>query len=123
MSQVQLPSNIKFTATYNTSTTGGNYQYYEMREPFGQQFDVTFAKKFFSDNLSVSLYVNDLFNTNRQELGAIGTNLIFETKNDTRRIGFSLNYKIPTKNKLAKEDPNLLNKTTTESEGGLVPTQ
>ena len=116
MSQVQLPSNIKFTATYNTSTTGGNYQYYEMREPFGQQFDVTFAKKFLSDNLSISLYVNDLFNTNKQELGAIGTNLIFETKNDTRRIGFSLNYKIPTKNKLAKEEGNILNKEKSDED-------
>jgi hypothetical protein len=29
---------------------------------------------------------------------------------DTRKFGFSLNYKIPTKNKLAKENPNLLNK-------------
>ena len=28
MSQIQLPHKIKFTATYNTSTTGGNYQYF-----------------------------------------------------------------------------------------------
>lgn len=116
MSQVQLPSNIKFTATYNTSTTGGNYQYYEMREPFGQQFDVSFAKKFLSDNLSISLYVNDLFNTNRQELGAIGTDVILETKSDSRRIGFSLNYKIPTKNKLAKEEGNILNKEKSDED-------
>lgn len=116
MSQVQLPSNIKFTATYNTSTTGGNYQYYEMQEPFSQQFDVTFAKKFLSDNLSISIYANDLFNTNRQQLGAIGTDLIFETKSDTRRIGFSVNYKIPTKNKLAKEEGNLLNKEKNEDD-------
>ena len=116
MSQVQLPSNIKFTATYNTTTTGGNYQYYDMREPFGQQFDVSFAKKFLSDNLAVSVYVNDLFNTNKQGLGAIGTDVVFETKNDSRRIGFSLNYKIPTKNKLAKEEENLLNREKKEEE-------
>ena len=116
MSQVQLPSNIKFTATYNTTTTGGNYQYYNMREPFGQQFDVSFAKKFLSDNLAVSVYVNDLFNTNKQGLGAIGTDVVFETKNDSRRIGFSLNYKIPTKNKLAKEEENLLNREKKEEE-------
>ena len=116
MSQVQLPSNIKFTATYNTTTTGGNYQYYNMREPFGQQFDVSFAKKFLSDNLAVSVYVNDLFNTNKQGLGEIGTDVVFETKNDSRRIGFSLNYKIPTKNKLAKEEENLLNREKKEEE-------
>ena len=51
MSQTVLPSKIKFTATYNTSTTGGTYFYYQNRVPFSQQFDVTFAKKFLDNNL------------------------------------------------------------------------
>jgi hypothetical protein len=34
---------------------------------------------------------------------------VYASKNDTRRIGITLNYKIPTKNKLAKEESNILN--------------
>lgn len=109
MSQIVLPSKIKFTANYNTSSTGGNYYYFENRVPFSHQFDVTFAKKFLDNNLSVSLYCNDIFNTNEQGFNALGTNLIYESKNDSRRIGLSLNYKIPTKNKLAKEEGIMLN--------------
>lgn len=119
MSQIQLPSKIKFTATYNTSTTGGNYQYYGIKDPFSQEFDVNFSKKFLNDNLSVTLYVNDIFNTNQQGLTAIGTDLQYFSKNDSRRVGFSLNYKIPTKNKLAKEDSNYLNQNKKE-EGGII---
>lgn len=109
MSQILLPSKIKFTANFNTSNTGGNYQYYSIRKPLNQQLDFTFAKKFMSDNLSISIYANDILNTYEQSLGAIGTDLLFESKYDSRRVGFSLNYKIPTKNKLAKVDENILN--------------
>lgn len=116
MSQVVLPSKIKFTANYNTSSTGGNYYYYENRVPFSQQFDVTFSKKFLANNLSVSVYVNDIFNTNKQSLDAIGTNLTYNSKNDSRRVGITLNYKIPTKNKLAKEEGNILNNTKKEDQ-------
>ncbi len=116
MSQIVLPSKIKFTANYNTSSTGGNYYYFENRVPFGQQFDVTFSKKFLNNNLSVSLYCNDVFNTNEQGFNALGTNLIYSSKNDTRRVGITLNYKIPTKNKLAKEEGPLLNNEKKEDQ-------
>ena len=109
MSQILLPNKIKFTANYNTSSTGGNYYYYKNRVPFSQQFDVTFAKKFLDNNLSVSVYCNDVFNTNKQGFNALGTNLVYESKNDTRRVGITLNYKIPTRNKLAKEEGIILN--------------
>lgn len=113
-SQIVLPHEVKFTANYNTSTTGGNYYYFENRVPFNHQLDITFSKKFLDNNLSVSIYTNDIFNTNKQGFNALGTNLVFESRNDSRRIGLALNYKIPTKNKLAKEDPNLLNKVKKE---------
>lgn len=116
MSQTVLPSKIKFTATYNTSTTGGTYFYYQNRVPFSQQFDVTFAKKFLDNNLSVSLYCNDVFNTSEQGFNALGTNLVYESKNDSRRVGITLNYKIPTKNKLAKEESNILNNDKKEDQ-------
>lgn len=108
MSQVLLPGKVKFTLNYNETSTGGNYQYYAIREQLGQSLDVTFAKKFISDNLSISIYANDILNTSKQGLDAIGTNLQYDSKYDTRRVGFSLNYKIPTKNKLAKDQENIL---------------
>jgi hypothetical protein len=46
----------------------------------------------------------------------LGTNLIYESKNDSRRYGISLNYKIPTKNKLAKEENNILNNNKKEDQ-------
>ncbi len=116
MSQVVLPSKIKFTATYNTSSTGGNYYYYQNKVPFSQQFDVTFAKKFLDNNLSVSIYANDIFNTNKQGFNALGTNLVYGSKNDSRRVGLSLNYKIPTKNRLAKEEGIILNADKKENQ-------
>jgi hypothetical protein len=116
MSQIVLPRKIKFTANYNTSSTGGNYYYFENRVPFSQQFDVTFAKKFLDNNLSVAVYCNDIFNTNKQGFNALGTNLVFESKNDSRRVGITLNYKIPTKNKLAKEEGNILNNDKKEDQ-------
>ena len=108
MSQILLPAKIKFTLNYNGTSTGGNYQYYAIREQLSQSLDVTFAKKFISDNLSISIYANDILNTSKQGLDAIGTNLLYDSKYDTRRVGFSMNYKIPTKNKLAKEQGNIL---------------
>lgn len=116
MSQIVLPSKIKFTATYNTSSTGGNYYYFQNKVPFSQQFDVTFAKKFLDNNLSISIYANDIFNTNKQGFNALGTNLVYGSKNDSRRVGLSLNYKIPTKNKLAKEEGIILNSDKKESQ-------
>ena len=109
MSQILLPKDIKFITNYNTSTTGGNYYYFVADKPFSQSLDVTFSKKFLNDNLSVSLNIDDVLNTNQQSLYSAGTPLAFQNKYDTRRFGFTLNYKIPTKNKLAKENPNLLN--------------
>ena len=109
MSQIILPKKINFTANYSTSTTGGNYFYYSMKKPFNQEVDITFSKKFLSNNLSISIYANDIFNTNIQILDAIGTNIRYQNKYDSRRIGFSLNYKIPSKNKSIKEENILTN--------------
>ena len=108
MSQIILPKKINFTVNYNTSTTGGNYYYFINRKPFEEQVDVTFSKKFLSNNLSISVYANDIFNTNIQQLDAVGTNITYQNKYDSRRIGFSLNYKFPSKNKIAKEENILI---------------
>lgn len=120
MSQMQLPKKIKFVANYNTNTTGGNYYYFVGNKPFNQSLDLTFSKKFLNDNLSVSIFVNDILNTNNQEYAPVNSNLVYRTNADTRRVGFSLNYKIPTKNKLAKVDSNLLKKDNQEEDNQMV---
>jgi hypothetical protein len=50
-----------------------------------------------------------MLNSNENAFNSYQTPLLISNK-WTREFSFSLNYKIPTKNKLAKENPNLLNK-------------
>ncbi|MEE1900207.1 outer membrane beta-barrel family protein [Flavobacterium rakeshii] len=119
-SQIILPAKVKFTASYGTTNTGGYYNYYVVDKPLNQRVDLTFSKKFLSDNLSVSLYVNDLFNTVHQNLSIAQTNLIYNSRYDSRRVGFSLSYKIPSKNKQAKEEGNILNSVPTNEEQNTI---
>ncbi|RKS90488.1 outer membrane receptor protein involved in Fe transport [Flavobacterium limicola] len=119
MSQILLPKEIKFVANFNYIMSKGNYFYFIAEKPFNNTLDLTFSKKFFKDQLSVSISADDVLNSNRFVFSSVGTPLLLANKNDTRRFGFSVNYKIPTKNKLAKEDPNLLNKEKKE-EGNIL---
>jgi hypothetical protein len=48
---------------------------------------------------------------------------MIRSKYDTRNFGISINYKIPTKNKLDKEDPNILNQTKKEDTGVMQQAQ
>lgn len=123
--QVLLPKELKLNVNYFFLSPKGNFYYFQPVKPIGNNIDITLSKKFMDDRLSVSLFANDIFNSNVTSVRSIADipNVTLSNKNDSRSFGFSVNYKIPTKNKLAKEDPNLLNKTTTESEGGLVPAQ
>jgi len=108
-SQIILPKKVKLSANFNTTTTGGNYYYYTVKRPAYQSLDLTFSRKFLSDNLSVSIYINDLLNVNRQQYGSAGTDLLYNSRYDSRRAGFSMSYKIPTRNRLAKESNILTN--------------
>ena len=120
VSQILLPQDVKFIAQYNGSTTGGNYFYFQVDKPFSQSLDLSFSKKFLNQQLSLSVNFDDVFNMNTQGVSSIGTPISVTSKYDTRRFGFTLNYKIPTKNKLAKEDPNLLNKDKKEDSSPVV---
>ena len=117
MSQIVLPSKIKFVANYNYVVPKGNIFYFIAVEPLRNSLDFTFSKKFLKDQLTLSVYADDILNTNRNAFNAVATPLFISNKQDTRKFGFSVNYKIPTKNKLAKENPNLLNKEKKEEEG------
>lgn len=119
MSQLVLPKKIKFVANYNYIIPKGNYFYFIAVKPFRNSLDFSFSKKFLKDQLTLSIYADDILNINENAFNSYQTPLLISNKTDTRKFGFSLNYKIPTKNKLAKETPILLNNEKKE-EGGLV---
>ncbi|EIA10491.1 outer membrane beta-barrel family protein [Flavobacterium frigoris] len=117
MSQIVLPKQIKFVANYNYIIPKGNYFYFIAVKPFRNALDLTFSKKFLKDQLTLSIYADDILNGNKNAFSSYETPLLISNKMDSRKFGFSLNYKIPTKNKLAKENPNLLNKDKKEDSG------
>ena len=119
-SQILLPKDIKFISNFNFSTTGGNYFYFVAQKPFNQSLDLTFSKKFLNNQLSISINFDDVLNINNQQIIPVGTPILVTNKSDTRRFGFTINYKIPTKNKLAKVDQNLLNKDKKEDASPVV---
>ncbi len=114
MSQIILPKNIKFVAEFGTVTSGGNYFYFIADKPFNNYLDLTFSKKFLKDQLTITVFGDDVFNMNRSLFRPVNEPLLSYNKVDTRKFGITINYKLPTKNKLAKEDPNLLNKDKKE---------
>jgi hypothetical protein len=117
MSQMVLPSKIKFVANFSYITAKGNYYYFIANKPFNNTVDLSLSKKFLKDQLSVSINSDDIFNSNRFVFNSYNTPLLLSNKMDSRRFGFSINYKIPTKNRLAKETPILLNKDKKEETG------
>jgi hypothetical protein len=123
MAQIILPKDIKFTANYR-HITKGNYFYFDAIKPFNQSVDLNLTKKLMNDRLTITLYAEDIFNMNKNTFNSVPPNnldpVLLTSKNDTRKFGISFNYKIPTKNKLAKVDPNLIKNTNTDSNGGLL---
>jgi hypothetical protein len=98
-------------------TAKGNYYYFIANKPFNNTVDLSLSKKFLKDQLSISINADDIFNSNRFVFNSYNTSLLLSNKMDSRRFGFSINYKIPTKNKLARETPILLNKDKKEETG------
>ena len=124
MAQIILPKEIKFTASYR-HITKGNYFYFDAIKPFNQSVDLNLTKKLMNDRLTITLYADDIFNMNKNTFNSVPPNnldpVLLTSKNDTRKFGIAFNYKIPTKNKLAKVDQNLIkNNNTSDSSGGIV---
>ncbi|SDE83820.1 outer membrane beta-barrel family protein [Epilithonimonas hungarica] len=113
--QFILPLSVKFIANY-TYLTKGNSDFFYPNKSFYNTLNLSLSKKFNNDRMTLTLFANDVFNTNETNLRTINTipNVFIRNKNDTRNFGLSFNYKIPTKNKLAKESPNLLNQEKKE---------
>lgn len=114
MSQLVLPKDIKLITEFSTTTTGGNYYYFVSTLPFNNSLDFNISRKFLQDQLTISIDIDDVLNSNKQGFTTVDAPILLENKYDTRRFALSLTYKIPTKNKLAKEDPNLLNREKKE---------
>jgi hypothetical protein len=76
-----------------------------------------------NNRLTLSVFANDIFNGQVMQVSSnppSGNPVMIYSKYDTRNFGLSINYKIPTRNKLAKEDPNILNQTKKEDTGGVM---
>ncbi|WP_336963666.1 outer membrane beta-barrel protein [Chryseobacterium contaminans] len=123
MTQLILPKDIKLTANYSYLTPKAGYFYFTAEKPFSNNLDITLTKKFMNNRLTVSVFANDIFNGQIMQVRSnppSGENVMLRTKYDSRNFGISINYKIPTRNKLAKEDPNILNQTKKEDNGSVM---
>ncbi|SHL17413.1 outer membrane beta-barrel protein [Chryseobacterium polytrichastri] len=115
--QLILPKQIKLTANYSYLTPQAGYFYFTAEKPFNNNVDITLTKKFMDNRLTVSVFANDIFNGQVMQVRSnppVGETVMLRNKYDSRNFGLSINYKIPTKNKLAKEDSNILNQTKKE---------
>ena len=121
-SQFILPKEVKLAINYFVLPPKGNYYYYEAVKPIGNNIDITLSKKFMKDRLNVSVFANDVFNGQKMAFRSVYQTpyIVLSNKMDSRNFGFSVNYKIPTKNKLAKEAPNMLNQEKKEDNGGIL---
>lgn len=123
MTQIILPKEIKLTANYSYLTPKAGYFYFTAEKPFNNSVDLTLTKKFMDNRLTVSVFANDIFNGQLIQVRSnppSGETVMLRTKYDSRNFGLSVNYKIPTKNKLAKEDANILNQTKKDENGGVM---
>lgn len=123
MTQLILPKDIKLTANYSYLTPKAGYFYFTAEKPFNNSFDITLTKKFLDNRLTISVFANDIFNGQVMQVRSnppSGETVFLRNKYDTRNFGLSVNYKIPTKNKLAKEDPNILNNSKKDDNGGVI---
>ncbi len=113
--QFILPFKTKFIANYTYLTKGNEFFFYPNKS-FYNTLNLSLSRKFNKDRMTLTLFANDVFNTNETNLRTTNAfpNVYIRNKNDTRNFGLSFNYKIPTKNKLAKEAPNMLNQEKKE---------
>lgn len=123
MTQLILPKEINMNVNYSYITPKGGYFYFTADKPFNNSLNITLTKKFMEKRLTVSVFANDIFNSQVMQAYSNppqGERALLRTKFDSRNFGVSINYKIPTKNKLAKEDASILNQTKKEDNGGVM---
>ncbi len=102
-SQIVLPYKIKFNTQYTYLSNNADVYYFTNIQPLNHSLDLSISRKFLKDNLSCSIFIDDVFNTNQASYKARGFDLFTNSKFDTRRIGISLNYKF-SNNKTVKQE-------------------
>ncbi|WP_134088017.1 outer membrane beta-barrel family protein [Olivibacter sp. XZL3] len=120
--QFILPSDINTQLIYKI-TTPGNYRYYMIDKPFQHTFDFNISKKFLKDNLTLSLFANDIFNTNRTIARTLplANGVSTMQKLDTRSFGISLTFKIKNAVKGGKSPSNVLDEKDTGGNDIITP--
>jgi hypothetical protein len=119
--QLVLPLKVKLMAQYYSSSKGGNHYYFMIQQPLNNQFDLNLSRRFWNNNLSASVFVYDLFNTNRNALQDMGSGVSYYSKYDTRRFGLSLSYKFRSgHSKKTKEDQFIDDQPRTETPTNIV---
>lgn len=119
--QIILPKEVKLELNYTLIPAGTEYYYYRINKPLQNTLNLTLSRKFMKNRLNVSFFANDVFNANKVDARTKQMPLIrFNVKPDSRTFGISVNYKIPTKNRLAKENQNMLLESQNEEKGGLI---
>ena len=119
--QFILPKGIKFAPSF-TYGTKGNYYFFQATQPIKNQVDLNLSKKFDGDRLTISVFANDILNGTRMDFKTVNTPTPIYLNNhwDSRTFGISVNYKIPTKNKMAKVEQNILSNDAKEDNGGIL---
>lgn len=120
--QIVLPKGIKLNLNYSIVPKNGSYFYFAFLKPIQHTLNLTLSKKFLENKLTISVFANDIFNTHKVEVSARNITVPTATyiKADTRKFGISVNYKIPTRNRLAKENQNILMESKDEEKKGFL---
>jgi hypothetical protein len=77
MSQIVLPKEIKFIANYNYIIPKGNYFYFIAVKPIRNAFDLSLSKVL-RGPLTLSIYVDDVLNSNENAFNSYQTFLAFK---------------------------------------------
>ncbi len=89
-SQFILPKDIKFTINYFVIPRKADYYFFQTVKPVGNNIDLTLWKKFMKDRLSVSVFANDILNSQQMSFGSLAAqpNVVLMNKFDSRNFGF-----------------------------------
>lgn len=107
---------------YTIIPKGSAFFHYYMNQPISHTLNLTLSKKFLNNQLNISLFANDVFDTNRIYTHTqVSQPVYVSMKKSSRQFGISVNYKIPTKNKLAREEKsNLTPDKSGKDKGGFM---
>lgn len=118
---IALPKQVMLGVNYTIIPKGGDYYYFRLNENLENALNLTLSKKFLDNRLNISLFANDVFNSNRGNFITKQEPVVnVYYKSDSRNFGISVNYKIPTSNSLARENRNMFLESKEQEKGGFI---